>query len=248
MSARKQLGDSVPLGNGRHQSSGALYDLFLESNARGIHKWHHYFDVYERHLGRFRDTPVRLLEIGVRMGGSLELWSEFLGLDAVIVGVDIDPTAIVHDRRCPNVTVRIGDQTDLAFLAALDAEFGPFDVVIDDGGHTARQQINSFNFLYPGMTERGVYICEDTHTSYWPGFADAGPGVTMIAHAKKLIDHIHVPYFGTGNFDRFAQPPEDREGRLEVSRFAAETFSVQFHDSMIVFERRPRLEPFREFR
>ncbi|EDP65312.1 hypothetical protein BAL199_11666 [alpha proteobacterium BAL199] len=249
MSNDKKLGDHVQLPARDVQSTGDLYDLFLSRNDRGVHKWHHYFDVYERHLGRFRGTAFRVLEIGVSKGGSLSMWSEFFGPEARIVGVDVDPQTLAFDGRWANVTVRIGDQADPAFLASLDDEFGPFDVVIDDGGHTARQQINSFNLLYPRMTERGVYICEDTHTSYWPQFADAGPGVTMIEHAKKMIDHLHLPYLGGAKaFARFGVRPEDRKGNLQVTRFAAETFSVLFYDSMIVFERRARAEPFREIR
>lgn len=247
--AGNKLADSVPLARDARQSVGDLYDTFLARNDRGIHKWHHYFDVYERHLGRFRGTAFRMLEIGVSKGGSLSMWTEYFGPGARIVGLDVDPATLAFDGRWPNVTVRVGDQADPVFLADFDDEFGPFDVVIDDGGHTARQQINSFNLLYPRMTERGVYICEDTHTSYWPSFADAGPGKTMIEHAKRLVDYLHQPYQGGANaFARFGVPPADRDGELRVTRFAAETFSVQFYDSMIVFERRPRAEPFREIR
>jgi hypothetical protein len=41
---------------------------------------------------------------------------------------------------------------------------------------------------------------------------------------------------------------DERKGDLMVSRFAASTYSIQFYDSMIVFEKRPRAEPMSEFR
>ena len=249
MSDDKKLGDRVRIPARGPQSSGDLYDRFLSSHDRGIFKWHHYFDVYERHLARFRGSPVRVLEIGVKNGGSLSLWSEYFGDAATIVGLDIQPRSMVHDGMRPNISVRIGDQADPRFLARVENEFGPFEVVIDDGGHSARQQINSFNFLYPRMTPRGIYICEDTHTSYWPRYADAGPGVTMIEHTKKLVDHLHEPYFDEGkSMQRFSVGPDQRAGDLLATRFAAETFSVQFYDSIVVFERRPRSEPYREQR
>ena len=75
MSDDKKLGDRVRIPARGPQSSGDLYDRFLSSHDRGIFKWHHYFDVYERHLARFRGSPVRVLEIGVKNGGSLSLWS-----------------------------------------------------------------------------------------------------------------------------------------------------------------------------
>ena len=49
--------------------------------------------------------------------------------------------------------------------------YGPFDIIIDDGGHTMEQQIASIETLFPALNEGGVYLCEDTHTSYWESTA-----------------------------------------------------------------------------
>lgn len=245
------LAQRVVLGKTERQSEGELYEAFLSWNndARGprITKWHHYFDIYEHHISRFRGTDCHLLEFGVFDGGSLLMWSDYLGPKAKITGVDINPKVKRFDKIRPNVNVVIGDQADGAVLTALAEEHGPFDVVIDDGGHTARQQINSFNGIYGSVSERGVYLCEDTHTSYLPKFQDAGPGKTMIEHAKRLVDEMHALYQADG-LRRFAQRMHEREGEIAMTRFAATTFSIQFYDSVIVFEKRPRSEPFSEFR
>lgn len=242
----------MPLAKSERQSSGALYETFLawsrETRRRKIQKWHHYFDIYERHLARFRGTECRLLEIGVMDGGSLQLWSEYLGPDAEIIGAEIDPRARMFDRMLPNIQVVTADQSDPEALAALSRDHGPFDIVIDDGGHTARQQINTFNGLYPAVDDHGVFICEDTHTSYWPNFQDAGER-TMMRHAKAMIDEMHSIYLPDSRRGaRFTKPMAARSDELMVSRFAASTFSIQFYDSMIVFEKRPRSEPWSEFR
>ncbi len=42
-----------------------------------------------------------------------------------------------------------------------------FDIILDDGGHTMKQQITSFKILYPFVKKGGIYIIEDLHTSYW---------------------------------------------------------------------------------
>ena len=72
--------------------------------------------------------------------------------------------------------VHAGDQADRALLRRLADDYGPFDVVIDDGGHTAAQQVASFEALFPGLRPRGAYVVEDTHTSYWPAFGGGWPG------------------------------------------------------------------------
>jgi hypothetical protein len=56
-----------------------------------VHKWRHYLDVYDRHLSRFRNSSFKMLEIGVFKGGSMRLWRDYFGSDAVLFGVDIDP-------------------------------------------------------------------------------------------------------------------------------------------------------------
>lgn len=249
-SKRPYLAERVPLARNERQSSGELYERFLswsrETSPRKLNKWHHYFDIYERHLSRFRGTECQMLEFGVLDGGSLVMWSEYLGPKARIIGVDIEPNTQRYNGIRPNVSVLIGDQSDQAVLDRIAAH-GPFDIAIDDGGHTARQQINTFNGIYGSVDNQGVYTCEDTHTSYWKKFQDAGPGITMVEHAKRLIDEMHVIYTERPK-KSFAVPMSEREGEMLTTRFAASTFSIQFYDSMIVFEKRPRSEPWSQFR
>ena len=63
--------------------------LFASHKGRQIDKWQHYFEIYDRHLGRYANQKVRVLEIGVDHGGSLQLWRRFFGKHAEIIGIDI---------------------------------------------------------------------------------------------------------------------------------------------------------------
>ncbi|HTC07492.1 MAG TPA: hypothetical protein VK726_01815 [Acetobacteraceae bacterium] len=49
------------------------------------------------------------------------------------------------------------------------AEVGSPDIVLDDNSHDMRQQIISFDTLYPAMRTPGVYMVEDAVTSLWGG-------------------------------------------------------------------------------
>jgi hypothetical protein len=244
---KPNLGEPMPLAKRSRQSSGRLYDLFLSGHDRKVFKLHHYFDIYERHLSRYVDQAPRVLEIGLGDGGSPGLWMEWFGADATIVNIDIDPPGGRLPVDSP-VFTETGDQADPAFLARVVEKHGPFDIVLDDGGHTARQQINSFNALYDALRDDGVFICEDTHTSYFDQYKDAGDDVSMVEYAKKLIDRLHQPYLGGAEFSRVNQPMEDREGHVMASRFAARTKGIFFYDSIIVFERQVRSEPWMERR
>jgi hypothetical protein len=71
-----------------------LYAFHVQHrNARVMHKWDHYFEVYERFLAPIRHTRPVVLEIGVQLGGSVEMWRYYFGPAARIFGIDINPEA-----------------------------------------------------------------------------------------------------------------------------------------------------------
>ena len=108
------------------------------------------------------------------------------------------------DRRGAAHVVEIGDQEDPEFLASVVERHGPFDIVIDDGGHTMRQQILSVETLFPLLADGGVYIVEDCHTSYWARVRATRtiPAATFVGWVKDRIDDLHAYHHSTG-----ARPP-----------------------------------------
>src|ERR1700690_4004985 len=56
-----------------------LWQDFLINDGRVIHKWVHYFPVYERHLAWFRNKSGTFLAIGVSKGGSLAMGQRHSG-------------------------------------------------------------------------------------------------------------------------------------------------------------------------
>jgi len=198
-----------------------LWSDFLTNEQRMIHKWKHYFPAYERHLERFRNQDVVLFEIGCGAGGSLQMWKRMLGPHARIIGVDVrEECAGFGDDQ---IAVRIGDQSDTAFLDGLLHEFGAPDIVIDDGSHMMAHVNATFAHLYPRMSRTGVYVVEDLHTAYWPGFGGGlrRPG-TFIEKVKELIDELNADL---------------SRGAVEPTAFGRTTLSMHIYDSLAVFER-----------
>ena len=68
-----------------------LEKYFNENTGNMIHKWIHYFDIYEQHLSRFRGSDVCIVEFGVSHGGSLQMWKSYFGDKCKIFGIDINP-------------------------------------------------------------------------------------------------------------------------------------------------------------
>jgi cephalosporin hydroxylase len=198
-----------------------LWQDFLTNKGKVIHKWTHYFPIYERHFSPWRNRSMTFLEIGVSKGGSLQMWQRYFGPMAKIVGIDINPKCREHEE--PGIFVRIGDQADPVFLQSLIDEFGAPDVVLDDGSHEMDHLSRTFDFLYPSLPKNGVYMVEDLHTAYW---AEYGGGVdrpeSFINIAKTLVDKLNADH---------------SRGAITPDAFTRETFSMCFYDSIVVFEK-----------
>lgn len=135
----------------------AFFDARREG--RGIWKWDHYLDLYDRHLRQFRHRAVHVLEIGVYSGGSLEMWREYFGPGSRRYGVDLEEACLRYQDD--STRIFIGDQADRGFWSRFRIEVPELDVVIDDGGHRPVQQRVSLEELLPHLRPGGVYICED---------------------------------------------------------------------------------------
>lgn len=210
----------------RPEPDCVLAEIAYSGKCRRVHKWTHYFKIYERYLDKFRGTDFRMLEIGVNGAGSLDMWRRYFGSAATIVGIDINPECAELDS--PETPVRIGSQADPDFLKRVVGEMGGLDVVLDDGSHRAKHQRASFYALFPLLSEGGLYIIEDAHTSYWLRF---GGGYrrrgTAIEFAKRIVDDMHSWY----------------HRRRSITDAQYEIGSVTFHDSIIVIEKRHRERP-----
>lgn len=181
--------------------------LFAAHEGRSVHKWTQYLPAYEEQFAPYRDgfplpdgsrRPLRMLEIGVSYGGSLQLWRRWFGPDAVIFGIDVDPAVLTTPD--PELNIRIGSQADPAFLRDVVQEMGGVDIVLDDGSHIAEHQRASFDTLFPLLTDGGLYAVEDLHSSYWPEFGGAyGRGSSFIEATKQLLDDMHGWYHDGGD-------------------------------------------------
>src|SRR4051812_27718854 len=125
---------------------GSFRDLFHKHDGRLIHKWDHYFEIYDRHFSNYRGKNINMLEIGISHGGSLQLWKEYFGEGVNIYAIDVNPECKKFEDE--KVKVFIGSQSDSAFLNTVIQNIPKLDIIIDDGGHTMKQRIISFQVLY----------------------------------------------------------------------------------------------------
>ena len=204
--------------------SSFLHRYFLNNSHKRLHKWIHYFDIYETHFARFRGKAPVMVEIGVMGGGSLKMWKEYFGEGSRIVGVDINPDCKVHEGE--GIEVFIGSKDDPALIDAIFAKYPHVDLVLDDGSHMMRHMIATFELMYDRVQPKGVYMVEDTHTCYW---SEYGGGLrregSFMEFAKQKFDEINAVH---------------SRGAVPVTSFTRSTACVACYDSVVVFERRPQ--------
>lgn len=129
------------------------------AHGRGIWKWLHYFDIYHRHFQKFIGKEVRVVEVGIYSGGSLDMWKAYFGPKCRIYGVDIEQACKAYEDE--RTRVFIGDQGDREFWKEFRQQVPDVDIVIDDGGHLPEQQIVTLEEMLPYLRRGGVYLCED---------------------------------------------------------------------------------------
>lgn len=172
---------------------------------------HTYSPVYHEVLKDRRESIESVLEIGVGIpsvmskivgdgyepGASLRSWREYFQ-NAHIFGLDIDRSVLFEDER---ISCFFADQTNEASLIESVTEIRKkmndkdylFDLIIDDGSHTRKDQILSLVTLKQFLKPDGIYIVEDVRHENLNS-------ITSIVSEDLIMDFFHAP---TPNWDNF---------------------------------------------
>lgn len=179
-------------------SQKTLQQLYAEHKGKVSDKWSSYLTKYESLLNEYRHKPIRLFEIGIQNGGSLEIWSTFFSNPTVLIGCDINPDCaqLVYDNPC--IKLIVGDANAPHTYEQIIQQSAQFDIVIDDGSHTSSDIIKSFCLFFPHVVEGGIYIVEDIHCSYWDSYEGGiSNPYSSISFFKRLVDVVNHEFWET---------------------------------------------------
>lgn len=176
-------------------SNNSLHQLYAEHTGKVSDKWSLYLSEYDRLFKDYRDKPIRLLEIGIQNGGSLEIWSKFFNNASVLIGCDINPDCKLLNYDDSRIEIIIGDANSAEVCERLSQLSPQFDIIIDDGSHLSRDIIKSFALYFPTIVDGGIYIVEDLHCSYWVnlegGLFDPYSSISFFKRLADVINHEH---------------------------------------------------------
>lgn len=142
---------------------------------------HEFLPFYECIIQPYKDTILNVLEIGIGKSGAAHLmWREYFNnVHTTIYGID----HVIRDEAINNITQKgilfaqcNQESTDELVQIFKDVVF---DLIVDDGGHTMKQQQLSLYNLTQRMSENGIYIIEDLHTSYFKNFNKENKKTTL---------------------------------------------------------------------
>lgn len=199
---------------------------------------HNYLNKYQKYLQFSRDAKIKILEIGVLGGSSLNMWSEYF-YNSEIIGVDINNECKKY--ATDKIKIEIGNQSDLNFLKYLVDKYKYFDLIIDDGSHLNEDVLNSFNFLFNYVKAQGMYVVEDVSCSYWQEY---GGGLkknnSIIEYFKNTLDEVN--FFG----EKIKDNDYIRNDILLLEKFKAshqyhvgfDIESINFLNSLILITKR----------
>ena len=170
---------------------------------------HNYAPHYMFHFEQYRHKKINLLEIGVggyekrdAGGKSLRMWKKYFS-KAQINAIDIYDKSPLEESR---IRIFKGSQIDKEFMNDTVTEIGDLDIIIDDGSHVNEHVIETFKQIFPKLKDGGLYVVEDTQTSYWEDHGgdsnDLNNPLTMMSFFKKLTDGLNHKEFMIPNYQQ----------------------------------------------
>jgi tetratricopeptide (TPR) repeat protein len=219
--------------------SKTLEELYSQHTGKVSDKWSSYLVIYNQVLKSYRNKNVRLLEIGVQNGGSLEIWAKYFSNAKLIIGCDINPECANLSYEDPRIHIFVGDATSDEVKSNLIQLSKSFDVIIDDGSHHSSDIIKSFAKYFPLLRYGGIYIIEDIHTSYWKKFEG---GIfypfSSITFLKHLIDVINYEHWGIGKKPTDLLEKFSHKCGFQIDPIALESIhSIAFFNSLCVIRK-----------
>jgi hypothetical protein len=169
-----------------------LVKLFVDSDLRELFIANRtdkdkngYSEIYSTLLYPVRNKNFQLVEVGIGTnnpnlpsnmgmtgvpGASLRAFSEYLGAEAKLIGLDVDSSILFETEMIKTLYVNQLERGTFSHINSVLTKNQGADLIIDDGLHRPVSCINTFLELLPHLRIGGYYIIEDQDPSlhkYW---------------------------------------------------------------------------------
>jgi SAM-dependent methyltransferase len=217
-----------------------LLSLYRKHHGKISDRWSSYLVQYDRILWPWREKDVRLLEIGIQNGGSLEIWGEYFRNATKLVGCDVDPLCAQLRYGDQRIAVVVADASSEEGFSQIQSHAASFDIVIDDGSHRSSHIVQAFARYFPLVAEGGLFIAEDLHCSYWDEFQGGlSYPLSSVAFFKLLVDVNNHEHWGVQVDARQLLADFEREYGCEFREAdLQQVHSIEFVNSMCIVRKK----------
>lgn len=175
----------------------SLFDLYQNHTGKVSDKWDIYLKTYDRLFKEIINKPLRMLEIGIQNGGSLEIWNKYFNNVELLIGCDIDTRCKNLSYDSNKISVIVGDANTHQTETEIEKISKSFNLIIDDGSHTSADIVKSFCKYFPKLENDGIFIIEDLHCSYFPSYEGGlNYEFSSIEFLKLLSDIANFEHWG----------------------------------------------------
>ena len=230
------------------QNSELIKTAFINSSG-GVLKFDSYMLAYaellDSYITRSRKLgeTLKILEVGVKDGGSLFAWRDIFGKNTEIIGLDINPECDIFNEE--GFQIYIGDQGDEKVWNQILREVGQVDILIDDGSHLNFSQIHTVDFAVEGVVkDGGIVIVEDTHTSYIHEFSGKSQVTrNFYSYVEHIIGCMHT------RASKLKSDPSSMLSHIKQNDiYARNILSVHIYESIFGFKIKRGLMDSKELR
>ena len=176
------------------QMTETVRDAYVAHDGYVSDKWSSFLTVYEELFSALKTKPIRLLEIGVQNGGSLQIWRRCFPNAVAIVGCDFAPR-VAKLRPGPRIHLVVGDIASASTVESIKRVCPEYDIVIDDGSHRSEHIIAAFQQLFPLVAPGGLFIAAGSGSA-GSGCLNSSPRILSGSCRVSLI--AGVSRFGRG--------------------------------------------------
>lgn len=187
------------------------YNLDVTTDKNSVHSYVTGF--YEEEFAKYKNKKINFLEVGIRRGGSIKLWSEYFTKANIIIGIDIAPHEIEQSYRNIEGTQYIfGD----AYSSEIADQIPNLDIFLDDGPHTKESQVDAIKYYLPKVKSGGVFVIEDVQDIEW--FKSFDEELNIIKQKDTKFDY-EVQYVDLRHLmNKFGDYRYDKDDLLYVIR------------------------------
>jgi hypothetical protein len=212
-----------------------LNEIGLKHQTDKASEIHNYLVKYEKYLPFNRDKILNILEIGVLNGSSLKTWKDYF-YNSQILGIDINPDCRKFEEE--RIIIEIGSQNDANFINKIGNSYGLFDLIIDDGSHINEDILFSFKHLWSYVRSGGIYVVEDSCTSYWSEYKFGSNDVSAVNYFKKIVDDVN--FRGVINYNKTNVYSRRDDWCIENAEYGCITDieSINFLNGIIIITKR----------